>query len=86
MVNVTGECIIGHLFIYNKLFLEQGLSMEEAEQRGVPVRKILSTAWHSVLLFKHKPSFGSLIIWDPVRRTHKYPFLYSKGQGLFYLS
>ena len=69
---------MNHAFI---IILEQGLAIEEAEKRGIPVKRIQTTEWHAVLLFKLPDSFGSLVIWDPVKKVHKYPFIYKKDQG-----
>jgi hypothetical protein len=60
-----------------------GTSIEEAEKHGVAVKVKTTTAWHSVLLFKIPQSLGSLVIWDPVKSTYKYPFIYNKDQGWF---
>jgi hypothetical protein len=57
------------------------LAIEEAEKHGVPVTQIKTTAWHAVLLFKVPHSNGSLAIWDPVKRLHKYPLIFAKDQG-----
>ena len=69
---------MNHAFI---IILVQGLAIEVAEKRGVPVTQIQTTAWHAVLLFKVPHSNGSLAIWDPVKRVHKYPFIFTKDQG-----
>jgi hypothetical protein len=56
------------------------MSIQEAEEAGIPVVPRVMTPWHSVLCFKSKRDFGSLIIWVPSRATYKYPFLITEQQ------
>lgn len=62
------------------ILLTEGMSIEEAEQKGTPCTARRSTPWHSVLCFKPRKEHGSLIIWDPSFETYKYPILVTDQQ------
>ena len=56
------------------------MSVQDVEEAGIPVVPRVMTPWHSVLCFKSKKDFGSLIIWNPSRATYIYPFHKSELQ------
>jgi len=56
------------------------MSLQEVEETGVPVVPHVMTPWHSVLCFKARKEYGSLVIWDPSSDTYGYPVQVSKQQ------